>query len=419
MEAVGEHAPNQATRLGLFSNARFHQESAFAVAASSLPGSSLPGSRLPGSSLPGSSLPGSRLPGRAALRAVPSAAASQPGVVPEERAVPATPALDGGVSGAVAASLELLGTAQTTAAGELALSGFTDAADFAGQVEELSRTVEYLQVLAAAAVDRTRQAAARPVTAGAQTATGAASTNGWTTGWSPEPVGTASPGSASPVGSSGSAVPAGDGCRNTAEFLRARLRISAVEARRRLALAAALVPTTGITGQPIPPAREELATALAAGTIPSRAATIITLALERAQHIADPHTLARMEHALTRTAATEDQDFLTRITRRWADAIDQDGAEPSEEELRHRQGAFIRPTRRGLHHLEIFATTDQFENLLTAMNTATNPASTHHQNPGHQEPPLAERQEHLQLQPRRRQVSGEPQRQWTAQPESR
>uniref|UniRef100_UPI001FF2FA0C HNH endonuclease signature motif containing protein n=1 Tax=Arthrobacter rhizosphaerae TaxID=2855490 RepID=UPI001FF2FA0C len=36
-------------------------------------------------------------------------------------------------------------------------------------------------------------------------------------------------------------------------------------------------------------------------------------------------------------------------------------------------GAFIRHTRRGLHHLEIFATTDQFENLLTAMNTATNP----------------------------------------------
>ncbi|WP_461163655.1 HNH endonuclease signature motif containing protein [Arthrobacter sp. R4-81] len=343
MEAVGEHAPNQATRLGLFSNARFHQESAFAVAASSLPGSSLPGSRLPG---------------RAALRAVPSAAASQPGVVPEERAVPVTPALDGGVSGAVAASLELLGTAQTTAAGELALSGFTDAADFAGQVEELSRTVEYLQVLAAAAVDRTRHEAARP-----QNSTAAGSTNGWTTGWGTE----------TPETSPGSAVPAGDGCRNTAEFLRARLRISAVEARRRLALAAALVPTTGITGQPIPPAREELATALATGTIPSRAATIITLALERAQHIADPHTLARMEHALTRTAATEDQDFLTRITRRWADAIDQDGAEPSEEELRHRQGAFIRPTRRGLHHLEIFATTDQFENLLTAMNTATNP----------------------------------------------
>ncbi|WP_309107682.1 DUF222 domain-containing protein, partial [Arthrobacter sp.] len=77
----------------------------------------------------------------------------------------------------------------------------------------------------------------------------------------------------------GSAWSGGDGCRNTAEFLRARLRISAAEARRRLALAAALLPSTGITGQPVPPAREEPATAYAAGTIPSRAATIITLAL--------------------------------------------------------------------------------------------------------------------------------------------
>ncbi len=46
---------------------------------------------------------------------------------------------------------------------------------------------------------------------------------------------------------------------------------------------------------------------------------------------------------------------------------------PSEEELRRRQGVFLRPARRGLHHLEIFATPDQYEPLLTVMNTATNP----------------------------------------------
>ena len=80
-----------------------------------------------------------------------------------------------------------------------------------------------------------------------------------------------------------------------------------------------------------------------------------------------------MEHALTSTAVENDHDFLTRIAHRWADAIDQDGTEPSEEDLRHRQGAFLRRPRRGLHHLEIFATTDQYEHLLTVMNTATNP----------------------------------------------
>jgi hypothetical protein len=53
--------------------------------------------------------------------------------------------------------------------------------------------------------------------------------------------------------------------------------------------------------------------------------------------------------------------------------MDQDGAEPSEELLRQLQGAFIRRRRHGLHHLEIFATTEQFEYLLTVMNTGTNP----------------------------------------------
>ena len=80
-----------------------------------------------------------------------------------------------------------------------------------------------------------------------------------------------------------------------------------------------------------------------------------------------------MEHALTRTAAENDPDFLARIARRWTDALDQDGAEPSEELLRQLQGAFIRRARHGLHHLEIFATAEQFEHLLTVMNTATNP----------------------------------------------
>jgi len=64
---------------------------------------------------------------------------------------------------------------------------------------------------------------------------------------------------------------------------------------------------------------------------------------------------------------------VARVARQWVEAIDQDGAEPSEAELRRRQGVFLRQTRHGLHHLEIFATTDQYEPLLTVMNTATNP----------------------------------------------
>src|SRR6476661_1977368 len=222
-----------------------------------------------------------------------------------------------------------------TAAQDAALFGFQEASEFAGEVEEASRAVEYLQLVAAGAVDRTRKEAAAD---------------------------------GSPV--------LDEGYRKTGDFLRDRLQITAAEAHRRLSLARDVLPRTGITGQPLQPLHEELAAALAAGTVPSRSATIITQALARVRPVCDPETAARMEHALTRTAAEHDPDFLARIARRWTDAIDQDGAEPTEELLRQLQGAFIRKPRHGLHHLEIFATTDQFEHLLTVMNTATNPRTT-------------------------------------------
>jgi hypothetical protein len=303
---------------------------------------------------------------------------------------------DGGGSADLDRSLQLLKSLRSTAAGDAALFGLREAADFADHVEELSRTVEYLQVVAAGAVDRARREAASSAGTG-----GAAA--GWTTGWvtepavhgplgwniepgatdnreadegvSPVPATGSTPRLASAIPSPASAIPspADDGYRTTAEYLRARLRISVAEGRRRLALASAVLPRTGITGHPQPPELPELAAALAAGTIASRPATIIALALDRVRHHASPDATLRMEHALTCTAAENDPDFLARIARHWTDAIDQDGSEPADHELRQRQGAFLRPVRRGLHHLEIFATTDQYEHLLTVMNTATNP----------------------------------------------
>ncbi|MCO4275883.1 DUF222 domain-containing protein [Pseudarthrobacter sp. HLT3-5] len=102
--------------------------------------------------------------------------------------------------------------------------------------------------------------------------------------------------------------PVEDGCRNIAEFLRVRLWISAGEARSRLALAAAVLLGTDITGQPTPPAWEHTATDLAAGTIASRAGTIITTALEKARPIAEPAILHKMEAKLIRTAIENDHD---------------------------------------------------------------------------------------------------------------
>ncbi len=308
-------------------------------------------------------------------------------------------------------SAALLDTARLSAANKTSLLGFYEAADFADKVEEIARSVEYLQVVAARAVERTRNQA---LTAGPGSSAAAPE---WRTGWTdpvPEPGSDTGPASQSAAsqsragtataaatfgeahstpsaGGDGSVTGTGparwasaakasvldDGYRNAAEFLRARLRIGIGEAKRRLALAPDVLPQVGIAGQEIPARREILAQAVGSALVPSRSATIISTALDKVRHLTDEDTLTRIEHALTTTAAETDPDFVTKIAKRWIDAIDHDGPEPTEEILRQLQGVFLRQRRRhGLHHLEIFATDEQYEILTTAMNVATNPRLT-------------------------------------------
>lgn len=285
--------------------------------------------------------------------------AVRPGTGPESVA---------GLAGGLDQTTAAMDALRSAAVSEARLFGFADAADFAGKVEEISRTVEFLQIVAAEAVERTR--------CEAQAALQSSPAPAWRTGWT-EPAATASdpevpvPAPAASLTELADAVD--DGYRNAAEFLRARLRISIGEARRRLALASVVLPQAGIAGQEISARHEVLAEALSSADVPSRSATVISVALDQVRHIADAETALQMEQSLTDTAVQSDPDFVSRTAKRWVDAIDQDGSEPSQEELRQRQGAFIRKPRRGLHHMEIFATAEQFETLATVMNTATNP----------------------------------------------
>ncbi|PRB36726.1 HNH endonuclease, partial [Arthrobacter sp. MYb23] len=299
-------------------------------------------------------------------------------------------ALGSGLAALLEDGAALLDSARLSATAEARLLGFVEAADFAGRVEEISRSVEYLQVVAAQAVERARREAQQ---AGPGSS---AAAPGWRTGWTDPPTGTdmaldstaeapSTIGAAqSTVGSSSKGGVSGeghsvldDGYRDAAQFLRARLRIGIGEARRRLALAADVLPQAGMTGQEIPARREILADAVGSALVPSRSATIISTGLDKVRHLTDEETITRMEHALTITAAQSDPDFVTTMTKRWIDSIDQNGPEPSEELLRQHQGAFLRKRRRyGLHHLEIFATDEQYETLTTVMNAATNPRLT-------------------------------------------
>jgi hypothetical protein len=75
----------------------------------------------------------------------------------------------------------LVAQAAAAAPAVLGGAGYVEAAKYAGDVENLSRTVEYLQVLSAGAVDRTRTQAI--AAADAARASRSRTGKGWVTGW--------------------------------------------------------------------------------------------------------------------------------------------------------------------------------------------------------------------------------------------
>ncbi|MHA7240828.1 HNH endonuclease signature motif containing protein [Arthrobacter sp. TMS1-12-1] len=161
--------------------------------------------------------------------------------------------------------------------------------------------------------------------------------------------------------------------KDTAEYLRARLGITRQEAQRRVRLGKYVLPRAAVTGEPCPALLELVGDAFGSGAISSHAAVRISDAVERVRPCASADQLQFMEESLTTQAMESDADLLNVIIRRWEAALDPDGAEPTEELLKAQQGVFLRGRRRGLHRLEIAADDEQFEYLLTVMNTATNP----------------------------------------------
>lgn len=209
-----------------------------------------------------------------------------------------------------------------------------------------------------------------------------------------------------------------DSHRNSAEYLRAKIGISRSEANRRLRLGQDLLPEPPGPGAAVESRMPVLAAAAGAGQVSSRAVTLIRDAVHRVRTVATSHQLNAMEEHLTRQAVESDEDVLRVLARRWENVLDQDGQEPSEKVLKARQGVFLRGRRHGLHFLEIGATDEQFEHLITVMNAAANPrvpaaessgggtpgeegaaadgAATHaHQSPddGHGHGPLDEREQ--------------------------
>ncbi|WP_284025021.1 HNH endonuclease signature motif containing protein [Arthrobacter sp. zg-Y1219] len=161
--------------------------------------------------------------------------------------------------------------------------------------------------------------------------------------------------------------------RSTADYMRCRLRINRAEAQRRLRLAASLLPSISASGQPVPAALPALAEATACGVISSAGAMVVANAVDEIRHRTEASVASAIEADLSALAARQDGDFLVRAARRWVLLVDQDGAEPTDEELRRFQGVFSGRKKNGLNHLNIYCTDDQHETLLTVMNAAAGP----------------------------------------------
>ena len=258
-----------------------------------------------------------------------------------------------------------------------------DLANRVAAVEDISKTLEYLQAAGAHAVERADLAANGEF---------AGHTAAYTEGCAPGSAGEwANPAAAITSGGGEPSESAGgtrnsDAAgsekrqrrrktefRNNAEYLRSRLGISILEARRRLRVGKAVSAPVRLDGGAGTPDLPALADAMAAGDISGEAAALVTDSIGRARHAADPGTLEAMEAALVAQAVESDADTLAMVAKTWETAVDQDGAEPSEEELRARQGMFYRGRRRGLHQFVINTTDDQYELLATVMNSAANP----------------------------------------------
>jgi hypothetical protein len=203
---------------------------------------------------------------------------------------------------AIAEAIRMLTAPAAALAGALdALSSLTDddLCRRAGEIEHLGRLVDALRLQAAAEID------ARS--------------------------GRVADGSASPALGRRLGVVGG------VQVLERVARISQTEAARRIRLGAHLHSRVSISGETLPASFPAVAAAIAAGEIGVDAATAIVRPLAHAAPRADPGQLADAERYLVDLARTDLPDLVAVQARTLQQALDTDGAEPREAELRRRR----------------------------------------------------------------------------------
>jgi hypothetical protein len=124
------------------------------------------------------------------------------------------------------------------------------------------------------------------------------------------------------------------GERDAVDLLIKECRISVREARRRIAIGSPLAPRLSLTGEEIEGRFPVLAAAVTAGAVPLDSARIIVDTLSPMRRRVSIEDLRAAEAALTEEATRIGPDLVQTQAVLWALRIDQDGAQPSEQQAR-------------------------------------------------------------------------------------
>lgn len=126
-------------------------------------------------------------------------------------------------------------------------------------------------------------------------------------------------------------------------------RVPQGEAARRIRLGTTVAPRAGILGDVLPPEFPAVAASLIAGTMGLDAAsTVITCLSQALKRHAPVDSVMVAEQALVDVAALEAADIVAVHARVWREALDPDGAEPRDAELRNRRSFRIGRERDGM-----------------------------------------------------------------------
>lgn len=128
-----------------------------------------------------------------------------------------------------------------------------------------------------------------------------------------------------------------NGARDGVELVQQLARISHREAKRRIAIGAALAPDVSLAGELLPGRFPAVSMAVRDGRIGLESARIIVNAVKAIRARADEEQLSAMVTSLIDTATTADPETVEETAGWWALALDPDGDEPTDRTRRRKR----------------------------------------------------------------------------------